>query len=116
MEPSAAQSSQLTEERESWTYVVLFPAQSHQRLTKQAFYFFFFAFNKGPKVVGTEFGNHVGDWEYINIRFKNSVPTVVFFSQHSRGQSFTYAALEKRGKRPIGYIARGTHAVFATRG
>lgn len=67
-------------------------------------------------MLGKEFGNHVGDWEYNAVRFQNGVPSTIFFSQHSRGQTFTYAACEKRGKRPVGYIAQGTHAVYAISG
>lgn len=81
-----------------------------------AFYFYFFAFNRGNTVLGQEFGSHVGDWEHNMIRFQNGVPQAVYFSQHASSQSFTYNAVEKNGIRPVAYIAEGSHAVYATTG
>ncbi|OQE09263.1 hypothetical protein PENVUL_c007G02553 [Penicillium vulpinum] len=68
--------------------------------TVDVFYFYFYAFNKGNKVLGLEFGDHIGDWEHNMIRFVNDEPKAIWFSQHASGQAFTYNALEKRGKRP----------------
>lgn len=52
------------------------------------------------------------------VRFVDSVPQAVWFSQHSGGEVFTYAAVEKAadGKRPVVYVANGTHANYATAG
>jgi Vacuolar protein sorting-associated protein 62 len=81
-----------------------------------AFYFYFFAFNQGNRVVGLEFGSHVGDWEHNMIRFKKGVPEAVYFSQHASSESFTYKAVEKMGSRPVVYVAKGSHAVYGTTG
>ncbi|KAL2860283.1 hypothetical protein BJX68DRAFT_224825 [Aspergillus pseudodeflectus] len=81
-----------------------------------AFYFYFYSYNQGNTVLGMEFGNHVGDWEHNMIRFQNGAPEAVWYSQHSRGQAFTYRATEKRGNRPIAYSANGTHAVYSIPG
>lgn len=81
-----------------------------------AFYFYFHAFNEGNIVEGWEFGSHVGDWEHNMIRFQNGVPQAVYFSQHANSQTFTYSAVEKNGVRPVGYIAKGSHALYATDG
>ena len=80
------------------------------------FYFYFHAFNDGTKVLGLEFGAHVGDWEHNMIRFKGGMPEAVYFSQHASSQTFTYKAVEKMDKRPVAYIARGSHAVYAVEG
>ena len=64
-----------------------------------AFWFFFYSFNKGNKVFNVRFGNHIGDWEHTTIRFVDGEPTSVFLSEHDFGDSFTFDALEKRGKR-----------------
>jgi hypothetical protein len=50
------------------------------------------------------------------VRFVNGVPTNVYLSAHSAGTAYTYGALPKSGQRPITYIARGTHANYATAG
>jgi len=64
-----------------------------------AFYFFFYSFNLGNKVLNIRFGNHVGDWEHSLIRFKDGVPKSMFFSQHATGAAYTWDAVEKIGKR-----------------
>ncbi len=81
-----------------------------------AFYFYFYALNQGNKVIGLEFGTHVGDWEHNMIRFQNGTPQAVYFSQHASGEAFTYRAVEKMGIRPVVYVAKGTHAVYGTAG
>ncbi|KAE8150489.1 hypothetical protein BDV25DRAFT_154325 [Aspergillus avenaceus] len=81
-----------------------------------AFYFYFYAYNQGNTVLTMEFGNHIGDWEHNMIRFSKGVPDAIWYSQHATGQAFTYAATEKRDKRPIAYSAKGTHANYAITG
>ncbi|KAF3922240.1 hypothetical protein ABW20_dc0101420 [Dactylellina cionopaga] len=84
--------------------------------TTDVFYFYFYNFNDGPPVLGIDFGNHVGDWEHIMVRFQNGAPSAVWYSQHASGQAFTYSATQKNGKRPIGYSAKGSHANYAIAG
>ena len=50
------------------------------------------------------------------VRFQNEQPTAIWFSQHSYGQAFEYLAVEKQGKRPVGYSAVGSHATYPTSG
>lgn len=80
------------------------------------FYMYFFAFNRGNTVFGREIGSHVGDWEHNMIRFKDGKPQSLWYSQHAYGQAFTYGAVEKRGPRPIAYVAKGAHAIYAIDG
>ncbi|EWC47694.1 hypothetical protein DRE_02894 [Drechslerella stenobrocha 248] len=84
--------------------------------TTDVFYFFFYNYNSAPPVLGITFGDHVGDWEHIMIRFKDGVPSAVWYSQHADGQAFTYSATRKNGKRPIGYSSKGSHANYAVDG
>jgi hypothetical protein len=87
-----------------------------------AFYFFFYAYNQGNWVLNSpllEFGDHVGDWEHVMIRFTNSAPSAMWFSQHSGGEAFTWSAVQKysaNSNRPVVYVANGTHANYATTG
>ncbi|KAL8703331.1 MAG: hypothetical protein Q9201_003495 [Fulgogasparrea decipioides] len=83
-----------------------------------AFWFFFYSYNLGNLVFNVRFGNHIGDWEHTLIRFNTNTgkPTHVFVSEHYFGQAYTYAAVEKLGKRPVVYSAVGTHAMYATPG
>ncbi|KAF1937848.1 hypothetical protein EJ02DRAFT_458378 [Clathrospora elynae] len=81
-----------------------------------AFWFFFYSYNLGNAVFNVRFGNHIGDWEHTVVRFQHGEPKAVFFSEHSFGEAYTWEAVEKSGKRPIGFSATGTHAMYATPG
>jgi hypothetical protein len=81
-----------------------------------AFYMYFYPFNLGNTVLGDVIGNHVGDWEHNMIRYKDGVPQALWYSQHGFGEAFTYAAVEKRGIRPVTYSAVGSHANYAVNG
>ncbi|KAF9701899.1 hypothetical protein EKO04_001110 [Ascochyta lentis] len=81
-----------------------------------AFWFFFYSYNLGNTVFNVRFGNHVGDWEHTTVRFHNGVPKAVFFSEHAFGEAYTWDAVEKIGKRPVGFSATGTHAMYGTAG
>lgn len=64
-----------------------------------AFWFFFYCYNLGNKVLNIRFGNHVGDWEHTLVRFKDGKPHEVFFSEHSWGEAYSWDAVEKYGQR-----------------
>ncbi|KAI1826098.1 hypothetical protein F4861DRAFT_133986 [Xylaria intraflava] len=86
-----------------------------------AFWFFFYAYNLGQTVLGTRYGNHVGDWEHTMIRFESGVPSAMYFSEHEGGQAYAWQAVEKRGNtteagRPVIYSAVGSHAMYAMPG
>jgi hypothetical protein len=64
-----------------------------------AFWFYFYSFNQGNKVLNIRFGNHVGDWEHSMVRFQHGQPKAVFLSEHNFGGAYSYDAVEKMGKR-----------------
>ena len=68
-----------------------------------AFWFFFYSFNLGNKVLNIRFGNHVGDWEHTMVRFQHGKPKAVYFSEHNFGSAYSYDAVEKIGKRVSKY-------------
>lgn len=74
-----------------------------------AFWWFFYSYNLGNKVLNVRFGNHVGDWEHTLVRFQDGKPDIVFFSEHYDGVGYSYAAVEKIGKRvrTFPYIPQG---------
>lgn len=86
-----------------------------------AFWFFFYSYNLGQTVLGTRYGNHVGDWEHAMIRFESGVPRAMYFSEHEGGQAYAWQSVEKRGnatqaQRPVIYSAVGSHAMYAMPG
>nr|POE93512.1 putative vacuolar protein sorting-associated protein tda6 [Quercus suber] len=103
-----------------------------------AFWFFFYSFNLGQRVLNIRFGNHVGDWEHTMIRFKHGKPETIFLSEHDFGDAYAWHAIEKYvpnpdgsetmigtwsnrtsskvAKRPVVYSAIGSHAMYATPG
>lgn len=75
-----------------------------------AFWFFFYSYNLGNKVLNIRFGDHVGDWEHTLVRFKDGKPDSLFFSEHFFGEAYSYQAVEKIGKRVSRFcFSDGTH-------
>lgn len=50
------------------------------------------------------------------IRFEWGKPKSIWYSQHEYGEAFEFDAVEKIGKRPVVYSARGSHANYPTVG
>lgn len=90
-------------------------------------YWMFYPYNNGKRVciglysdlfgcIGgySTFGNHVGDWEHVTIRFVDGAPTQVALSQHSGGAVFAYGdpRLALRDGRPVVYAAKGSHGLY----
>lgn len=82
-----------------------------------AYWFYFYSFNLGPFVMGAgPYGNHVGDWEHLLVRFHNGVPQIVWMLAHGGGAAFKYHTLEKYAldpRHPVIFSAYGTHANYA---
>ena len=69
-------------------------------------YWMFYAFNKG------DLNQHEGDWEMVQVVFKNDKPSSVGYSQHHGGQSATWDQVEHDGTHIKIYVARGSHANY----
>ncbi|KAF2747136.1 hypothetical protein M011DRAFT_424134 [Sporormia fimetaria CBS 119925] len=95
--------------------VVLIVVQKDDGIV-DAFFFFFYSYNLGNKVFNVRFGNHVGDWEHTLVRFQNGEPIGIFFSEHSHGEAYRFDVVSTIGKRPVGYSAVGSHAMYASPG
>ncbi len=77
-------------------------------------YWFFYLFNN-KAFLG--FGLHEGDWEMVQVRTgADGRPRAMAFAQHAHGQRCGWKLVEKRGERPIVYVARGSQASFASAG
>ncbi|MBN1204694.1 MAG: Vps62-related protein [Myxococcaceae bacterium] len=93
-------------------------------------YWMFYPYNNGKLVcVGYEvdgncvgdrvrFGNHVGDWEHMTVRFVDGRPSQIHLAQHSHGQTFVYGdkVLALAQGRPTLYAADGSHGLYADEG
>ncbi|APR82432.1 Endo-1,4-beta-xylanase [Minicystis rosea] len=95
--------------------------------TTDIIYWMFYPYNNGKRVcIGSmvpyigciggysTFGNHVGDWEHMTIRFVDGVPSQVYLSQHSGGVTYTYgdSALFLDNGRPTVFAALGSHGLY----
>ncbi|NTX01026.1 Vps62-related protein [Myxococcus sp. CA040A] len=99
--------------------------------TTDVVYWMFYPYNGGKRVcVGfynavhsclgkfSTFGNHVGDWEHVTVRFVDGRPTHVFMAQHAEGQLFVYGdkALGLLNFHPETYVAFGSHGAYPDTG
>jgi len=79
-------------------------------------YWYYYPFNDGS------LNSHEGDWEWIQVAIPGievggnlepqAQPKFMFFSQHWRGVTVSWADVEKAGDRPKAYVARGSHAFY----
>ncbi len=91
-------------------------------------YWAFFPYNNGKRVcigayvdgigcIGgySTFGNHVGDWEHMTLRFVDGRPHQVYLSQHSEGQTLFFGSKWLGlvgGWHPEIYSALGSHGLY----
>ena len=54
-------------------------------------------------------GRHAGDWEMVQYRLDGSEAV---YAQHSRAERCPSRELERRGGRPVVYLANGSHAAY----
>ena len=94
-------------------------------------YWMFYPYNNGKRVcigvyvsrIGclggySTFGNHVGDWENVTLRFVDGTPQLISLSQHDGGQTFPYGGKDVVlvGEHPVVYAAQGSHGLYADAG
>ncbi|KAL6899965.1 hypothetical protein GGI43DRAFT_405934 [Trichoderma evansii] len=98
-----------------------------------AFFFYFYSYDRGANITqvveplnrpiedtehGMHFGDHVGDWEHNMVRFRDSKPTGIYYSQHAGGAAYNWddMTLSMKSGRPLVFSAYGSHANYATSG
>ncbi|MFD8888800.1 Vps62-related protein [Streptomyces erythrochromogenes] len=117
---------------------VPFYAQIVRRVNRQGeetgivdvIYWMFYAYNEGKRVciggqvkstclgVWSTFGNHVGDWEHVTIRFEHGFPAKIALSSHSAGSVFDIGDKNIRiveggdSLHPVVFSARGSHGLY----
>ena len=58
-------------------------------------------------------GRHDGDWEMVQVRSDAAgQPVEAVYAQHSGAERCPWSAVEKRGGRPVVYVAHGSHAAY----
>jgi len=64
------------------------------------------------------FGNHVGDWEHVTVRFINLEPKLIYLSAHSFGSTLPWKdpSLQYSGDHPVIYSAKGSHGLYGQPG
>lgn len=85
-------------------------------------YFTFYPYNRGKEVIKTKWGNHVGDWEHVTIRFRQEgntyTPIKVSFSLHDTNKVLNWGdgAIQMQGNHLVAYEAHGSHGMYPTAG
>jgi len=57
-------------------------------------------------------GRHEGDWELVELRLRHGRPVRVVYSQHSGAESCSFRWATRMAARPVGYVARDSHALY----
>ena len=88
-------------------------------------YWEFSPYNWGKTVYGTEYGNHVGDWEHVTVRLYKFTqdgityvkPNLTLLSYHAwMGKSSFNTMTKVDGTHPVVYCANGSHGMYKSPG
>lgn len=71
-------------------------------------YWIYFASNPQDRGI-LRSGRHAGDWELVQYRADGSAAV---YAQHSGAERCDVASVERRGGRPVVYVANGSHAAY----
>lgn len=71
-------------------------------------------FNNDLRALGVGLGLHEGDWEGIQLRLQagKDAPDIAVYAQHGYAAARRWKKVEKRGGRPVVYVAQGSHASY----
>jgi hypothetical protein len=90
-------------------------------------YWFFYGYNRGKRVAGSIYDNHMGDIEHVVVRLQRQggtgdwAPTAVYYAHHTNSDSIPgfvqWANVPKDSQaHPIVYSAKGSHGCYPTAG
>jgi hypothetical protein len=74
-------------------------------------YWFWFFYND-LRALDIGLGLHEGDWEGIQLRMAGDEPDLAVYAQHAYAEAREWPRVEKRGQRPVVYVAQGSHAAY----
>lgn len=110
-------------------YAIVVPKPNLGSEVTDVHYFFFYPYNRGKRVcigkfisglgcIGgySTFGNHIGNWENIRIRFYNDAITSINFSAHDYTNEYWPSDVMFHGKHPVVYSALGSHGSYPRSG
>lgn len=74
-------------------------------------YWFYYYYNDFPRIdAGFD---HEGDWEMVQVRVDaDAEPMYAVYAHHNTESRCSWRHVEKRGKRPVVYVAQGSHASY----
>jgi Vacuolar protein sorting-associated protein 62 len=74
------------------------------------YWFWYAAQDQDRGIVRT--GRHAGDWEMVQYRIEDGRIEEAVYAQHSGAERCPGSGVERRGGRPVVYVARGSHASY----
>jgi hypothetical protein len=87
--------------------------RSANRIVLQYWLFYYYNLYSFPNPLGPLWQAHEGDWEAVAVVLDTAQkPLFVGLSQHCAGARRQWAKVERRGDRPLVYVALGSHANF----
>lgn len=73
-------------------------------------YWFFYYYNDFPRVNS---GDHEGDFEMIQVKVSaDGEPLAAVYAQHNKSSKCGWNYVQRRGSRPVVFVARGSHASY----
>jgi hypothetical protein len=57
-------------------------------------------------------GRHEGDWEMVQLELRRGRPVRAVYAQHSTAEACGWRAVRHAGRRPLVFLARGSHAAY----
>ena len=69
-------------------------------------YWFWFFYND-LRAIDVGLGLHEGDWEGIQLRIAAKEPNLAVYAQHGYAEAREWSDVERRGRRPVVYVAQG---------
>ena len=57
-------------------------------------------------------GLHEGDWEGIQLRMDGGEPDLAVYAQHAYAEAREWSRVERHGRRPVVYVAQGSHGSY----
>ena len=96
--------------RDGYSNVIYGRVVAAEDATWLQYWFWFFYNDLRAVIVGL--GLHEGDWEGVQLRMAGDEPDLAVFAQHGYAEAREWSRVKRQGRRPVVYVAQGSHASY----